>query len=164
MVAELKTTDDGFSFYTNPKSQEEARFFYREIFHDKSYDVAALPDNAVVVDAGANIGLFSLWLKSRLPRARVLAFEPAPDNCIMFRRNMQLHDVSGVDLYQYALGRKSYNRELTFFRTLQGNSTLYPEQKIDALDPLLPPDHPLREAWTEDIERSPWRGDHSLGF
>lgn len=152
MVAELTTTEDGFSFYTNPEAAAEARFFYNEIFHDKSYEVAALPEDAIIVDAGANIGLFSLYMKQRYPSSRILAFEPAPDSFHIFQRNLQLHDVTGVEVYQCGLGKDSREEQLTFYRTLPGNSTLHPQQKIDTLA-LLPPDHPLRGAWTENVEK-----------
>lgn len=154
MVAKLKTTDDGFSFYTDSKAEEEGRFFYREIFHDKSYDIAALPEDAVIIDAGANIGLFSLYMKQRHPSSRILAFEPAPENVQMYKRNMQLHGITGVEVYQCALGGYKREAELTFFPMLPGNSTLHPEQKTDTLE-TLPNDHPLVEAWTEKVEKIP---------
>lgn len=155
MVATLTTTEDGFVFYTNPEAEEEAHFFYREIFHDKSYDIGAtLPEDAIIIDAGANIGLFSLYIKQRHPSSRVLAFEPAPDNVQMFKRNMQLHDVTGVEVYQCGLGRERHEGLLTFFPMLPGNSTLHPQQKMDTMA-LLPPDHPLVEAWTQNVERIP---------
>ena len=37
-----------------------------------------LPDDAVVLDVGANIGLFALRVVQRHPEARVLACEPVP--------------------------------------------------------------------------------------
>src|SRR4051812_43602952 len=36
-----------------------------------------------VADVGANIGLFSAWLLSRRPDARIVAFEPDPDNAVV---------------------------------------------------------------------------------
>jgi FkbM family methyltransferase len=31
-----------------------------------------------VIDCGANVGLFALWVAQRCPHAQVLAFEPSP--------------------------------------------------------------------------------------
>jgi FkbM family methyltransferase len=152
MAADLTTTEDGYQFYTNSTAKEEAQFFYKEIFHDKSYDVAELPDDAVIVDAGANIGLFSLYMKQRHPSSRILAFEPAPESVQTFKRNMQLHKITGVDIHQCGLGRDEDVGQLTFYPILPGNSTLHPQQKLDTLA-LLPDNHPLRGAWTENIEK-----------
>ncbi|WP_055315895.1 non-ribosomal peptide synthetase [Pseudomonas aeruginosa] len=56
----------------------ETEYVYQEIFVDEVYsrDGIVLPPDAVVLDVGANIGLFSLYIASRAPRARVVAFEP----------------------------------------------------------------------------------------
>jgi FkbM family methyltransferase len=152
MAADLTTTEDGYQFYTNSTAREEAQFFYKEIFHDKSYDVAELPDNALIIDAGANIGLFSLYMKQRHPSSRILAFEPAAESVQTFKRNMQLHNITGVDIHQCGLGRDAHQGQLTFYPILPGNSTLHPQQKLDTLA-LLPHDHPLRAAWTENTEK-----------
>src|SRR5215831_17361908 len=42
-------------------------------------------DGDVVLDLGANIGLFSIWIARRAPTATVLAFEPFPENCSTLR-------------------------------------------------------------------------------
>lgn len=152
MAAELTTTEDDFAFYTDPEAEAEAHFFYKEIFHDKSYDIAELPEDAFIVDAGANIGLFSLYMRQQHPSSRVLAFELAPDSFQIFKRNMQLHEVTRVEVHQCALGRDRHEAQLTFFRTLPGNSTLHPQQKMDTME-LLPPDHPLCEQWTQNVEK-----------
>jgi FkbM family methyltransferase len=48
----------------------------------------ALPDPPrLIVDAGANIGLASVWFAHRHPGARVVALEPEPANFEMLRRN-----------------------------------------------------------------------------
>ncbi len=49
----------------------ETEYVYQEIFVDEVYsrDGIVLPPDAVVLDVGANIGLFSLYIASRAPRA-----------------------------------------------------------------------------------------------
>lgn len=132
----------GFTFYSKPETAAEAHFFYKEIFRDRSYDIAALPEDAMIIDAGANIGLSSLYMKRGRSLSRILAFEPAPDSFQMFRRNMQLHTFSGVEAYQCGWGREKYEGELTYFPMLSGILRLHPQQKLDAMA-LLPDDHPL---------------------
>ena len=42
--------------------------------------LAALPTDLLVVDLGANIGMFTLWIADELPAATVTAIEPDVDN------------------------------------------------------------------------------------
>jgi FkbH-like protein/FkbM family methyltransferase len=58
----------------------ETAYLYDEIFVQRAYmqHGVALDDGACVIDVGANIGLFTLFVQQRWPGARVYAFEPAP--------------------------------------------------------------------------------------
>lgn len=61
-------------------NQYETDYVYKEIFEDQCYlrHGIRLQDGATVVDIGANIGLFSLFVMSRCTNAKIYAFEPAP--------------------------------------------------------------------------------------
>jgi FkbM family methyltransferase len=49
-----------------------------------------LPDNVrVVVDCGANIGITSLFLAARYPRAKILSIEPHPGNFALLKANVE---------------------------------------------------------------------------
>lgn len=65
----------------------------REIFMQDLYDMrmlkSGLPENPVVIDIGANIGLFSMLILSHVPGARIIAFEPMPGN-YTFYHSIQL--------------------------------------------------------------------------
>ncbi|KAM3441309.1 hypothetical protein NHJ13734_002887 [Beauveria thailandica] len=113
-----------------PSGEHEARFIYKEIFGDNCYDVAQLSDPRFIVDVGANIGLFSVYMKKRFPACQVVAFEPAPDTFAVLTRNLALHAVDdGVRARQCALGAAAGQGSLTFFPHLPGNSTLVPDEK-----------------------------------
>ncbi len=58
----------------------ETDYVYREIFTDRCYlrHGIRLPANGTVIDIGANIGLFTLFVRSEAPDATVFAFEPSP--------------------------------------------------------------------------------------
>jgi FkbH-like protein/FkbM family methyltransferase len=58
----------------------ETDYVYTEVFEDQAYlrHGVRLRDGDTVVDIGANIGLFSLFVMSRCHNARIIAFEPAP--------------------------------------------------------------------------------------
>ncbi|HEU4781641.1 MAG TPA: FkbM family methyltransferase, partial [Steroidobacteraceae bacterium] len=70
----------------------ETDYLYREIFDEQVYWQAGggeLRPGDVVLDVGANIGLFSLNLLERCPGARIVAFEPSPLTAAILRANLQ---------------------------------------------------------------------------
>lgn len=107
----------------------EARFIYAEIFEDDNYELPGLPEAPHIVDVGANIGLYSLYMKRRYPKATIVAVEPAPENVEALRRNLELHCVEGVTVYPVCLGAVEKEVPLTYYPQLPGNSTLYPGGK-----------------------------------
>ncbi|WP_432969474.1 FkbM family methyltransferase [Dactylosporangium sp. CA-233914] len=123
---------DGFVFYS--PSERDARFIYQEIFRHETYSLAGLPDAPVVVDVGANVGLFSLYTKQVRPKARVLAFEPAPENLEAMRLNVELHDVTDVTVHECGLGSRTGEATFTYYPNLPGNSTFTPQDKAMAKD------------------------------
>lgn len=70
---------------------------FDEIFNMRLYEppaeVAGRLDRAeapLVLDIGANVGMFGVALLSRFPRARVLAYEPEPESVAIHRRVIEL--------------------------------------------------------------------------
>ncbi|KAK2034914.1 FkbM family methyltransferase [Colletotrichum zoysiae] len=129
MTVELSSLADGFSCYTT--SKDEASFIYKEIYQDKCYDGFELPESPFIIDAGANIGLFSVYMKQKHPSATILAFEPAPQAYDLLRRNLELHHVSDVETHAFGLSSKATTAKFTYFPNLPGNSTLRPEEKVE---------------------------------
>jgi FkbM family methyltransferase len=76
-----------------------------EIFMRQEYAFVARTESPLIVDAGANIGLATLFFKHRYPDARILAFEPEPETFAMLQRNVSGNHLSDVSLFQLALGR-----------------------------------------------------------
>ncbi|KAL2165004.1 hypothetical protein VTH06DRAFT_300 [Thermothelomyces fergusii] len=131
----------GFSVYIG--AERDARFIYKEIYQDHCYDIAPLSHDAFIIDAGANIGLFTLYMKAKYPAARVLAFEPVPQIFDLYRRNLALHGVPAADVEAHccALGAAAEAaRPLTYFPNAPGNSTFVPGEK-ELLRRALPQEH-----------------------
>jgi FkbM family methyltransferase len=75
--------------------------FY-EVFVGRLYEPPAVvaaalerADEPLVLDLGANIGMFGLHALSRHPRARVIAYEPEPGNAAIHRRLVELNGDDG---------------------------------------------------------------------
>jgi FkbM family methyltransferase len=74
------------------------------IFLRQEYAFAASNATPFIVDAGANIGLATLFFKHRYPDARVIAFEPEPEAFELLRRNVQDNRLTEVTVLDCALG------------------------------------------------------------
>ena len=61
-------------------------------------------DGDVVLDVGAHVGLFSLWLVRQNPRCRVVAIEPSTENFACLQANVAAMGARQVSTYRYALG------------------------------------------------------------
>jgi FkbM family methyltransferase len=107
----------------------EVRFLYDEIFRAGCYEHVELPQRPLVVDAGANIGMFTLYIKRRYPDAEILAFEPAPQSAAVLQQNIELHGLADITVHGVALGSQPEQAAtFTFFAAAPGSSTRYPEQ------------------------------------
>jgi len=126
-AAKLIELEDGFKVFAS--SIMEVRFLHDEIFRAGCYDHVALPQPPLVVDAGANIGMFALYIKRRYPAAEILAFEPTPESAAVLRQNIGLHGLAGITVHEVALGSQSDQAApFTYYPAAPGSSTRYPQQ------------------------------------
>ncbi len=79
---------------------EELSFLFDEVFVGNEYLSHLTRDDPYIVDCGANIGLASIYFKLHYPGARILAFEPNPYCCEVFKQNMQENEFEDVTLVQ----------------------------------------------------------------
>ena len=125
----LCTFPDGFRLYSLP-NHIEAEFIYNEIMVKQEYNQYGLTLEGAkcIFDVGANIGVYTLFVKKQNPEAIVYSFEPIPEICDVLRKNIVLHDVSGVEILNVAVGDKDYSeKQLIYYPHAAGNSTAYPE-------------------------------------
>ena len=70
----------------------------------------------VVLDVGANAGIFSLAAAASNPVAKIHAFEPTPNIAVHFRKTIELNGLNErVVLHQKAVARVSGTAHLNFF-------------------------------------------------
>lgn len=89
---------------------------YKEIYQDETYfkHGISLTDGDCVFDVGANIGMFSLFVKDRWRNARVFAFEPLPRNFELLRANVALYGLD-VKIYDCGLSARSGSATFTYY-------------------------------------------------
>ncbi|WP_051836170.1 FkbM family methyltransferase [Streptomyces sp. NRRL WC-3742] len=94
----------------------ETAFLYEEIVTRRGYlpEGLELPEHAVVLDVGANIGVYALFVRAHCPTATVYAFEPLPPIFDKLRRNLAAHG-EAVKLFPYGLADRTGEARFTFY-------------------------------------------------
>jgi FkbH-like protein/FkbM family methyltransferase len=94
----------------------ETEYLYREIFVDKSYlkHGMRLHDGDTVLDVGANIGLFSLFVMNHVRNPRIYAFEPAPVAYEILKANCAAYG-SNAHAVNAGVSDKAKTAMLTFY-------------------------------------------------
>lgn len=93
----------------------ETDFVYREVFVEQVYTrhFTDIPPAPCVVDVGANIGLFSLFIKQHYPQAQVYAFEPSPAHFELLVQNIA--GLEDVHCFREGLGETMGQKILTYY-------------------------------------------------
>lgn len=122
------------------QTRTEARFLYEDIFEKEVYQRhgVTLRNARCIVDAGANIGLFSLFALGRCPRATVYACEPAPPLFDILRANTAVYGDRARPL-NCGLSDRPGSAELTFYFNSSAMSSFHADlgEERQALEAIL---------------------------
>jgi amino acid adenylation domain-containing protein/FkbM family methyltransferase len=123
-VPAVKLPDGSTVFAPYPP---EAQYLYSDIYEYRTYDRQGLryDENACIIDAGANIGLFTRYALERARGSKVIAIEPVPQLWTQLRRNVAEYGERVVAV-NVALGNRNYDGDLTYYPAIPGMSTLHP--------------------------------------
>jgi FkbM family methyltransferase len=97
-------------------AEEPLIALFDEIWIRESYRPAAWTptDGATIIDAGANVGVFSLWAARRLGAVCIVAIEPSLRMANALRANLERNDLEQVTVLEAALGGQ--RREAVLYR------------------------------------------------
>jgi FkbH-like protein/FkbM family methyltransferase len=97
-------------------NQYETDYLYQEIFHDECYlrHGIRIDDGDTIVDIGANIGLFSLFVLGRCKNPRIYAFEPSPVVYELLKANCEAYGQT-VQTFQCGVSDRSGLAEFTVY-------------------------------------------------
>jgi len=111
-------------------SRLAARDVYEEIYDENVYlrEGLGIGSGDVVLDIGANVGLFSLFVLERAPNLRVIAVEPIPQIFEALRENLEGHEPHDADvtLLNVGLAEKEGTAEFNFYPRVDSDSTRTP--------------------------------------
>jgi FkbM family methyltransferase len=107
-------------------NKSETDYIYNEIFVLQAYlrHGITIRDGDCIVDAGANIGLFTVFVSRLASNLRTLSFEPNPAAFACLKANAEAWG-TGVQCLPFGLSRQNTSAELTFFEGLSLLSGFY---------------------------------------
>jgi FkbH-like protein/FkbM family methyltransferase len=113
-------------------NQHETEYVYREIFEDQVYlrHGIHLSGAKQVIDIGANIGLFSLFVRSICPSAEVFSFEPSPVAFRALAANCQQYG-PGLHPFNVGVSERRGSAPLTFYEKSSVFSSFHPDRTED---------------------------------
>lgn len=91
------------SYTVNYHNLEEYHHIKREIFVDQIYYFDSADPCPLIIDAGAHIGLATLYFKKLFPTARIIAIEPNPTSFKLLEQNVWENDLQDVQCINAAL-------------------------------------------------------------
>ncbi len=94
-------------------NSEEFADLKREIFTHQIYYFETDSPTPVIIDAGAHIGLATLYFKNLYPDAHILAFEPNPLLFPLLQENIAQNHLTQVEIFPVALTK--HNGPTTFY-------------------------------------------------
>ena len=115
-------------------NRHETDYVYQEIFVDESYlrHGIELSDDATVIDIGANIGLFSLFVLSRCKNPTIYAYEPSPRVFDLLRSNCAAYgDPARVHAFNCGVAESKGSAQFTFYENSSVFSGFHPDAHED---------------------------------
>lgn len=76
---------------------------YNEIFEQQIYKFTTKNQQPIIIDCGANIGISVLYFKQLYPNSQIIAFEPDKNIFNILQENINIFDLSNVELHNKAV-------------------------------------------------------------
>lgn len=98
---------------------------FNEIFVHDNYPLKPSNKSSVILDAGANVGLFSIYAHLKQPKAAIYSIEANPRTFSVFEKNIQKNGLENIiHPFNFALGGRT--EKVPFYMTaVSGWSSLY---------------------------------------
>lgn len=122
----------GQKLAVNLRRNTSDHFAFRHIFLLNEYEHINTTNVKWVVDAGANIGLFSLFIKNKYPDASLVALEPEPTNFAQLQKNTE--SLSNVYIENKGLWSKDCRLEVVALEELGKWGTQVKESASGSID------------------------------
>jgi FkbM family methyltransferase len=136
---------------------EEFHHLKNELFSQHTYYFESDTPSPYIIDAGAHIGLATLYFKKLYPAAQIVAIEPNPDSFELLEQNIWENGLEKVTTVQAALSDSKGKQE--FFRDVSGHKWWSTAgfikgswQESQESEALIVPTVPLSEYLTQTVD------------
>jgi FkbM family methyltransferase len=113
-----------YEFVENP----DTLFLVGELFSD-NYKIfnknVTFSDGDIVLDIGANQGVFSIMMSKRFPNIKIHAFEPVPETYYLANRNIMLNEPNNIILYNYGVSGDGKPITINWFPGSTGGASTF---------------------------------------
>jgi FkbM family methyltransferase len=112
MSKRIKFRNRNFEIFMRDSADESV---VAEIFDWQEYrsaEEAITGTSLPILDAGAHIGIFTLYAKAINPSAKIFALEPEPENFAFLKRNLKVNKIKDVKIFEIALAGNMGKRDL----------------------------------------------------
>ena len=109
---------------------------FLQIFEKTEIDILlgeTTKNDSIFWDVGANVGIYSILFAKNFPKSRVLAFEPNPRVIERLQKNLDLNNLSNVEVMKFGLSDSEKNAKLFLNEVRAGAGTLAPNQLHDSM-------------------------------
>ena len=92
----------------------------KEIFQQNEYSVLTNRGHKgkrTIIDVGANVGLFSLYMKMNYPDSQIFCFEPVPSTFELLRLNTE--NLTEINIFPFALFNEEKKSPFKFMLIIQ---------------------------------------------
>jgi len=111
----------------------ETELMYNEIFVNKHYMLGGITVDSgnMVIDIGANVGMFTMFLLRNFKGLCIHTIEPVPATYEILKHNLERYgDLGKVKTHKLAIGaHPDTETEIVVYPNMTGNSTMFPETK-----------------------------------
>jgi FkbM family methyltransferase len=91
----------------------------RQIVVLNQYHIELIKDGDTVVDAGANMGMFSVWVAKNYRHSHIYAFEPTPETFAILQKNIAPYP--NIKAFNCALGEKAGHASIVVMESSGSN-------------------------------------------
>ena len=112
----------------------------RSIYETGSYEEGALwimskilSKNNIVIDAGANIGLMTLFFSKTIRVKKVYSFEPVPQTFKILKDNIRINKVSNVEVFEMALSNQEQERNIYLNSNINRGAASLNDKEVESI-------------------------------
>lgn len=133
-IVEVKRKGINFKFINTPT----APYLIREIFND-NYKILEkglqFQPNDIILDIGANEGMFSIMMARLFPFTKIISLEPVQKTFFTMIRNIGLNGVANIYPYKFGVGGRNSKSETIYCdKIYSGGSSMVVTPNFESQD------------------------------